>query len=284
MSGLPRTIDLRLLGQPHALGAHVHDGCLIDPGPSTTVETLLAELDGERPKALLLTHIHLDHAGAAGTLVRHWPDVEVWVHEAGARHMIDPTRLVRSARQVFGADFDRLWGEVLPVPERNLKVLAGGETIGPWRVAYTPGHAKHHVSYLHEADGVAFTGDVTGVRIGEGPLLPPTPPPDIDVGAWHRSLRDIAAWQPTALAFMHFGVNATDPLAQVELLHERLDEFAAVARRSDAAQFGDWLNRWFLERADADALAPYDVSGSIENNWHGLDHYWRTRARDAAEV
>lgn len=278
MGELPRTIDLRLLGQTRALGAHLHHGCLVDPGPSTTVDTLLAELDGERPTALLLTHIHLDHAGATGTLVRRWPDVEVWVHKAGAPHLIDPTRLVRSARRVFGADFDRLWGEVLPVPEENLRILDGGETIGPWRVAYTPGHAKHHVSYLHEGDGVAFTGDVTGVRIGSGPLLPPTPPPDIDVEAWHRSLHDIAAWQPTALAFMHFGVNATDPLAQLDELHDRLDEFAAMARRTNADEFGDWLNRWFLDRSDLETLAPYEVSGSIDKNWHGLDHYWRTRA------
>ena len=141
------------------------------------------------PRAILLTHIHFDHAGATGALVRRWPDVEVWVHERGAPHVIDPSKLVASATRLYGDDMARLWGEVVPVPERNVRVLRGGERIGPWQVEYAPGHAQHHVVYLHEPTRTAFCGDVAGVQIGGGPVLPPTPPPDIDLDAWSAVAR-----------------------------------------------------------------------------------------------
>lgn len=127
MSNLPKTIDLLHLGNAKAMAAHLHDGWIIDPGPESTVETLLEGLEGETPKGILLTHIHFDHAGATGALVKRFPDLPVWVHENGAKHMIDPTRLVASARGVFGEAFDYLWGEVMPIPAENVKVLKGGE-------------------------------------------------------------------------------------------------------------------------------------------------------------
>src|SRR3954454_6580850 len=142
------------------------------------MDTLLAELGDWRPAKILLTHIHLDHAGAAGALAQRWPDAEVWVHERGARHMLDPSRLMASAARIYGDDMHRLWGDMHPVPEDRLRVLSGGERIGPWHVEYTPGHAWHHVSYLHEPTGTALVGDVAGIRIAGGPVLPPTPPPD----------------------------------------------------------------------------------------------------------
>jgi glyoxylase-like metal-dependent hydrolase (beta-lactamase superfamily II) len=133
---------------------------LVDVGPESAQHTLLDALGDDVPRALLLTHIHFDHAGAAGALVRRWPHLEVWVHERGAPHLANPERLVSSARRLYGDAFDRLWGEVVPIPEQNLRVLTGGETIGDWRVAYTPGHASHHVTYLDQRTGAAFTGDV----------------------------------------------------------------------------------------------------------------------------
>ncbi len=151
------------------------------------------------PRPLLLTHIHFDHAGASGSLVERWPDLRVYVHERGAKHMMDPTRLYNSARRLYGDDMERLWGEMLPVPEANLEILSGGETIrdGAYKVQYTPGHASHHVSYLH--DGTAFVGDVGGVRIRpESMTIPPTPPPDVDVEAWHESIALVRAWRPRA--------------------------------------------------------------------------------------
>jgi glyoxylase-like metal-dependent hydrolase (beta-lactamase superfamily II) len=190
------------LGRERVIGCWQVDDVLIDPGPGSCLPTLLEALGEDfEPRALLLTHIHLDHAGATGTLVERWPRAEVYVHERGAKHMADPSRLVESATRLYGEDMDHLWGEMRAVPEANLRVLAGGETIlsGAYEVAYTPGHASHHVSYRH--DGTAFVGDVGGVRVSEdGMTIPPTPPPDIDVEAWHQSIELIRGWAPDRLA------------------------------------------------------------------------------------
>src|SRR4051794_38992778 len=158
---------------------------LIDPGPESSVDTLLEGLAGEEPRGLLLTHIHFDHAGASGRLVERWPELPVYVHERGARHMADPAKLVASARKIWANDFDRLWGEVVPVPERNLRILKGGERVEGFEVEYVPGHAKHHVAYFHAASGDAYVGDMAGVRIPPSSVTrAPTPPPDIDIDAW----------------------------------------------------------------------------------------------------
>lgn len=275
---LPKTIDLRLLDTPKALGAHVYRDVVVDPGPESTVERLLDALGDWQPRAILLTHIHFDHAGATGRLCELWPDAEVWVHEHGAKHLVDPTRLVSSARRVFGEAFDELWGEVAPVPAERMRVLTGGEQLGDWRVAYTPGHAVHHVCYLDESSGVAFTGDTTGCRIDGGPTLPPTPPPDVHVGDWHDSLRTIASWQPRAIAFMHFGVNATDPLEQIEGLHETLDTFAEQAAQTDGEGFVRFVRNWFVTAGGGSApelTGGYSVAAPLELQWAGLDRYWR---------
>ncbi len=157
-------IDLMHLGRDRVIGAYELDGLIVDPGPASCLEALLEGLEGE-PRALLLTHIHLDHAGATGSLVRRFPKLRVYVHEVGAPHLVDPAKLLRSAGRLYGDDLERLWGEVLPVPASNVVALSGGERIEGFRVAYTPGHASHHVAYLHESSGDAFVGDVAGVRI-----------------------------------------------------------------------------------------------------------------------
>src|SRR4051812_4299386 len=200
------------------------------------MDTLLAELRDWRPAKILLTHIHLDHAGAAGALAQRWPDVEVWVHERGARHMLDPSRVMASAARIYGDDRARLWGDMHPVPEDRLRVLSGGERIGPWRVEYTPGHASHHVSYLHEPTGTALVGDVAGCRIADGPILPPTPPPDVDLDAWHASLRTVADWSPERLAITHFGT-WEDVASHLATMHEALDRWAEISKRLDDAAY-----------------------------------------------
>src|SRR5205823_6303483 len=132
--------------------------------------------------------------------------LEVWVHERGAPHLADPAKLLQSAARLYGADMDRLWGETLPVPRENLRVLGDADDLGAgMRSLYTPGHASHHVTYFHEPSGTAFTGDVAGVRIGAGPTMAPTPPPDVDLEAWERSLRAIEERRPSAVAPTHFG-------------------------------------------------------------------------------
>ncbi|HUA71589.1 MAG TPA: MBL fold metallo-hydrolase [Solirubrobacteraceae bacterium] len=277
-----RLIDVMHLGVPRVIGAWVVDGVVIDPGPTSCLRSLLEGLDGERPRALLLTHIHLDHAGATGSLVQRWPDLEVYVHERGARHMADPERLMKSARMLYGEDMDRLWGEMVPVPERNLHMLRGGETLldGAFEVAYTPGHASHHVSYLH--DGTAFVGDTGGVRIASSsPTIPPSPPPDIDVERWHESIDLIRAWKPKRLVQTHFGMS-DDPEAQLDELSARLDDFAERAREQDLETFVAGVRAEIEEHADPTLLEAYEQAAPPDQLYAGLERYWRKRAEALA--
>jgi glyoxylase-like metal-dependent hydrolase (beta-lactamase superfamily II) len=268
--GEPQLIDVMHLGNARVIGAWRVGDVLIDPGPSSSVGTLLGALDAAPPRAIALTHIHLDHAGAAGTLARRYPEAEVWVHERGAPHMIDPTKLLASAGRLYGAEMDRLWGEFLAVPAERIRVLHGGERLGPFRVAYTPGHASHHVSYLHEPSGTAFAGDVAGVRIGGGPVIAPTPPPDIDLDAWRASLTAIEAWRPRRLAVTHFGAH-DDVAAQLGALREHLDEVEQWAAQGDPASFVQRMRaRVAGEAAYAHALPP-------EQSYQGLTRYLSKR-------
>ena len=277
MAGM-RLIDVMHLGRPHVIGAWLVGDVVIDPGPTSCLDTLLDGLDGARPRALLLTHIHLDHAGASGSLVERWPDLEVYVHDRGARHLIDPARLLDSARQLYGEDMDRLWGEMVPVPEQNVRVLKGGESLfdGEFEVAYTPGHASHHVSFLHE--GTAFVGDVGGVRIAGAELtVPPSPPPDIDVEKWHASIELIRAWRPRRLVMTHFGVGE-DVEAQLAELSARLDDWAGRARELGVDGFVAGVREEIAQHVDSDTAAAYEQAAPPEQLYAGLERYWRKRA------
>lgn len=257
---------------------------LVDPGPESSLQTLLGVLGDERPRALLLTHIHLDHAAATGALVRRWPDLEVYVHERGAPHLIDPTKLLASAERLYGDQMERLWGEIVPVPEANVKPLAGGEQVLGMRVAYTPGHASHHVSYLHEESGVAFVGDVAAVSIpGVDLIVPPTPPPDIDVETWIGSIGIVEGWRPERLALTHFG-SIDDPLPHLALLKERLREEAELARDLSEAEYEERHRARVADSAEGeDAAAELIQCVPPQYQWRGLDRYWRKRAeREAA--
>ncbi len=250
---------------------------LVDPGPSSCLPVLLEALGELRPRALLLTHIHLDHAGAAGSLVERWPDLRVYVHERGARHLVDPSRLYDSARRIWGEDTERLWGEMLPVPQDNLEVLSGGETIrDEWRVAYTPGHAWHHVSFLHE--GTAFVGDVAGVRIAPSPMtIPPTPPPDIDVEAWRESIAIVRAWRPARLAVTHFG-SSDDVDRQLDELESRLDAWSQLARDSDRDTFEAVVREEIERQVSPEAAGAYEQASPVEFLYGGYERYWAKRA------
>ena len=203
---MSHAIDVLHLGRDRVICAFELDGLIVDPGPASCVDTLIDRLGPVEPRALLLTHIHLDHAGASGVLCRRYPNLKVYVHERGAPHLIDPSKLLASATRLYGDDMWELWGEVAPVPEERLHVLSGGETVEGFRVAYTPGHASHHVSYLHEESGDAYVGDVAGVRIPPYRwVVAPTPPPDIDIELWLDSLHTVASWNPQTLCLTHFG-------------------------------------------------------------------------------
>jgi glyoxylase-like metal-dependent hydrolase (beta-lactamase superfamily II) len=275
-----RAIDCRHLGRERVICCWQVGDVLVDPGPTSCLDTLLEALDGQVPSALLLTHIHLDHAGASGTLARRYPELHVYVHERGARHMISPERLIDSATRLYGADMDRLWGAFEAVPEDRLHVLHGGEQLelGPGRfeVAYTPGHASHHVSYLHE--GTAFVGDVGGVRVvPEMPAVPPTPPPDIDVEAWHRSLELIEAWKPERLAITHFG-GYDDPDQQIAQLHDRLDRWAALARTLDEATWVDGVRDEIRSETPPGMFDSFLQAVPSDQAYAGLRRYWDKRA------
>ncbi|MFL5893587.1 MAG: MBL fold metallo-hydrolase [Thermoleophilaceae bacterium] len=271
---MPRLIDVKHLGNDRVIGAWLVDGHLIDPGPESCVETLLAELADERPRALLLTHIHFDHAGASGRLVERWPELEVYVHERGAPHMADPSKLVASARQIWGEDFERLWGEVVPVPERNLRVLRGGESVGEFDVEYVPGHAKHHVAYLHRPTGHAYVGDVAGVRIPPSSVTrAPTPPPDIDVDAWLESLDRIEARRPSAVVLTHFGrVEEVDE--QLAAVRDALRAQAELAKDADEAEFITELERIAAEGCDPATAERLTQAAGPDALYAGLKRYW----------
>ena len=276
-----RDIDVLHLGVPHVICCHVIDDVIVDPGPESTLETLLAELGDWAPAKILLTHIHLDHAGAAGALAQRWPEAEVWVHERGARHMLDPSRLVASAGRIYGDDMERLWGGMQPVPEEQLKVLSGGEVIGPWRVAYTPGHASHHVSFLHEPTGTAMVGDVAGCRIADGPILPPTPPPDVDREAWHDSVRLLEDWAPQRIAITHFGTwdNVAEHLAT---MHEEIDRWAELSRRTDDAAYAAAIEEEMRTRTSDPADAEAFINAMPPKMlWAGWARYWSEREKAA---
>jgi len=250
---------------------------LVDPGPESSLPTLLEALGDEKPRAVLLTHIHLDHAAATGAMVRRWPDLEVYVHERGAPHLVDPSKLLASAERLYGEWMEKLWGEIVPVPEANVRVLQGGESVLGMRVAYTPGHASHHVCFLHEESGTAFTGDVAAVRIPPSNLVvPPTPPPDIDVEVWEDSIGIVEGWKPERLALTHFGA-VEEPAAHLAIVRERLREEAQLARELPEAEY----ERRHRERVEA-AVGPETAAELIQAvppqyQWRGLDRYWSKR-------
>jgi glyoxylase-like metal-dependent hydrolase (beta-lactamase superfamily II) len=277
-----RLIDVRHLGRPRVIGSWQVGDVVIDPGPTSCLPNLLEALGDVRPRAVLLTHVHLDHAGATGALVERWPELEVYVHQRGARHLVDPSRLVDSATRLYGERMGALWGEMLPVPEDRLRVVIGGESLldGEFEVAYTPGHAWHHVSYLHR--GTAFAGDAAGVRIAPERLtFAPTPPPDIDLEAWHESIARLAAWQPDRIAVAHFGA-VEDVDRHLADLGERLDEYAERVRTQDLEAFlAGW--REDVERfAGAEMIPTYEQAAAPEQLYAGLDRYWRKRDESLA--
>jgi glyoxylase-like metal-dependent hydrolase (beta-lactamase superfamily II) len=293
-------IDLQFLGRPHRIASGLLHGAagavIVDPGPTTclaTLERALATLNTplDAVTHLLLTHIHLDHAGAAGTIVRRHPHIRVVVHRKGAPHVADPARLLDSAKRLYGADMDRLWGACEPVPESNLDIVDGGERIGmagrDIEVAYTPGHASHHVSYFDRDAGIAWVGDTGGVSVESGYVLPPTPPPDIDLPVWEDSLQRIEAWRPQTLFLTHCG-----PVSQAHVhlrtLSENLGRMAAWVREGLAddeaddearkSEFERRLRRELRHHMNEERADAYETAAAFGLLWAGLARYWRKRA------
>jgi glyoxylase-like metal-dependent hydrolase (beta-lactamase superfamily II) len=266
------------LGRDRVICAYVVDDVIVDPGPGSCVETLIDRLGPTVPRALLLTHIHLDHSGAAGELCRRYPKLVVYAHESGAPHLVDPSKVVASAARLYGDDMEELWGDVKPVPEDRLRPLTGGERVEGFRVAYTPGHASHHVCYLHEESRDAYVGDMAGIRIPPYQhTVAPTPPPDIDVEAWLDSLHTIAAWNPQSLRLTHFGA-VTDVADQLHRVRSALMDAADSARLDGEERFIARLEDSLSGTTDPATVEVYEQAAPPDQQYQGLERYWRKRA------
>jgi glyoxylase-like metal-dependent hydrolase (beta-lactamase superfamily II) len=297
-------LDLNWVGRPHSIAAALLESgghrAIVDPGPEATYATLrdsltsrglsVAQLD-----AVLLTHIHLDHAGASGSLVRDNPRIMVYVHQLGAPHMIDPSKLLASAARLWPDTLHQLFGDTLAVPKENLRILEGGETLTLGRrkldVAYTPGHASHHVSYFDAAESVAFVGDTTGIRIDNAPyILPATPPPDISLEIWEDSFATILARRPLRLFLTHFGYS-DNPEEHIAEFRKRLHGWAELAGEClHSTSSESEAKEAFVARARAEMQ---DLLGFEEAEHHaftagldlsflGLARYLRKRAEATA--
>jgi glyoxylase-like metal-dependent hydrolase (beta-lactamase superfamily II) len=277
-------LDLRHLGRERVIGCYLIETtegpALFDCGPATCLPELHERLRehglGLRDiRHLLLSHIHLDHAGAAGTLVREHPGLQVHVSEIGAPHLVDPERLERSARRLYGDEFDRLWGELVPVPATNIHVV-GDKVLG--LVCFpTPGHASHHVCYL-AGDGTLYAGDATGVRIQPShAVLPPTPPPEFDLETWQKTLDEIERRRPERLALIHFGV-AEDPQPHIADLRARLERWTAWV--------GDGMSREEFAQVGVEDLGAdrdvYEHAMPLWQSYAGLERYWQKKLEDAS--
>lgn len=298
------TLDDNWMGRPRSIATALleSDGhrAIVDPGPGSTIETLRKQLQAHGLsvsdlEAILLTHIHLDHAGATGALVRQNPRLAVYVHKRGAPHMTDPSKLLASAERLWPNDLERLFGEMVPVAAENLHMLEGGETIllgaRKIEVVYTPGHASHHVSYFENLEGVAFVGDTTGVRIqGHSYVMPATPPPDIDLQLWDSSFAAILERKPRRLFLTHFGFsgNPLEHIAQFrERLHRWMDTTENILKsaKSDAAAMESFMAAMRAEIGEhlpAEEVEQYVLTAGLNLSFLGLARHARKRAQAAS--
>ena len=258
-------IDLEHLGLEGAIACYLVDGpepAIVDPGPATTMERLIEELEirgvaSSELRHVLLTHIHLDHAGATGFLLDKFPRARVFVHEDGASHMVDPERLVTSTRRTFGDLHDQLWGEVKPVDPNRIDVWRAGEpsSAAGLRPVSTPGHIAHHLAFLDERDGTLFSGDSMGITLGDGPQHPPTPPPSVNLPDWYRTLDEIGEIAPERYAATHFGFHKDVEPRRIQLL-DRLEKLEARVR-SAVSEDREEEDAAAFEREVRTELAPF---------------------------
>jgi glyoxylase-like metal-dependent hydrolase (beta-lactamase superfamily II) len=271
-------IDLHHPGHDRVIGVYLvetDDGlALFDCGPSTCIPALkagLAERGHELQDVshLLLSHIHLDHAGAAGNLVREHPELQVHVSEIGAPHVVDPSRLEASARRLYEEEFDSLWGELAPVPEQNVHVV--GEKVLGLDCFPSPGHAAHHVCYL-DAEGTLYAGDAAGVRImPDRHIWPVSPPPEVDLDAWERTIDELELRAPERLALIHFGV-VDQPRDHLRRLRRQLRLWGQRVRQGmDEDEFVEAAH---ADLEEADEATYYERAAPLWQSFRGLRRYW----------
>lgn len=298
------TLDDHWMGRPRSIATALLESnghrAIVDPGPGSTLDTLRKGLGAHGVSvhdldAILLTHIHLDHAGSSGALAKENPRVAVYVHKLGAPHMMDPAKLLASAARLWPDNLDELFGEVLPVAESNLRILEGGETITlgsrKIEVAYTPGHASHHVSYFDNVEGVAFVGDTTGIRIeGHSYVMPATPPPDIDLRLWDSSFATILERKPKRLFLTHFGFSE-NPASHIAQFRERLHRWMETTEKilqtakSDSGAMDSFMAAMRAEIGEhlpAEEVEQYVATAGLNLSFLGLARHARKRAQAAS--
>jgi glyoxylase-like metal-dependent hydrolase (beta-lactamase superfamily II) len=273
---------------------------VIETGPTTCIENFMRGLKnrGVAPEdvdQIFLTHVHLDHAGASGNLTELLPNATFYVHEIGYPHLVDPSKLLKSATRLYGERMEVLWGEVRPVPEDRLKELKGGEEIeaagGVLSAHYTPGHAYHHLAFYEPRSGTLFAGDVAGIRLpGQSYVRPPTPPPEVDVEAWKGSIETIRKLAPEVLCPTHFG-SYEDTERHLSELEQRLQEWLLfVEERMDEGRSQEDIVEEFSARGDEELLREgagsretdrYQLAGNYEYLVSGLMRYV-SRQRESA--
>jgi glyoxylase-like metal-dependent hydrolase (beta-lactamase superfamily II) len=298
------TVDLNFLGTEQVIASFllIGDGsaAMIETGPTTCLDRLQTGLktSGVSPedvREVFLTHIHLDHAGASGHVAEMLPNATFYVHELGYPHLADPSKLVKSATRIYGGRMEELWGEARPVPEDRLVVLGDGgevETAGGLLVAHdTPGHAYHHLAYLEPDSGSLFAGDVAGIRLpGQSYVRPPTPPPEIDVEAWVRSLEKIRTIDPLTLHPTHFGTY-DDVGRHLSELEQRLQDWLLfVEEQVDEGASPEEISEELRTKGDAEMLAEgadpeeserYDLAGNYEMLTAGILRYVEKRRKES---
>ncbi|MGB3682797.1 MAG: MBL fold metallo-hydrolase [Rubrobacteraceae bacterium] len=289
------TIDLNFLGTEQVIASFLLMGddsaALVETGPTTCLQSLMGGLEehgvaSEDVRQVFLTHIHLDHAGASGHLAERLPNATFYVHEIGQPHLVDPSKLLKSAARIYGDRMDELWGETRPLPEKRIKVISDGDEIGAagslLTAHYTPGHAYHHLSYLETDSGSLFAGDVAGIRLpGQSYVRPPTPPPEIDVEAWMKSISYIRDLAPKSLLPTHFGAY-DDVERHLGELEQRLQDWLLfVEERFDHAEKEEIADE-LKAKGDAEMLAEgagpeetehYDLAGNYVMLVDGLMRY-----------
>ncbi len=293
-------ISLPFLGEEEIIGSYLLSGgnelAIIDPGPGSMIEPLLdairqAGFDPQDVTHLLATHVHLDHAGSVGSLVKHMPRAKVYAHSKGVPHLLDTTKVVASATRIYGDRMQQLWGEIESTPADRLQTMEGGDMLNVagrrLEVHYTPGHAVHHVVFFDAHSGDLFAGDTAGVRLqGVDYVRPPTPPPDIDIEAWSESMDTIKKLRPDVLYLGHFGAtrNATQHL---ERLREQLlswGNYVLEAMRNGKEE-QEILTLLIAQTEpelqhvtnDPNAVKRYEIATNYAMTVQGYMRYWRKK-------